>query len=679
MGQRVDANTDRIVANEDERSEKSRPTYSGMDLGVAVRQAVAGQRRTEVALRQARARLALLEPLVDGMHQLVVNMEASRFWRVRNQWFDLRKKLRLHPVGASRPFEMPAIPEVKLAEDALYELWLHANMPRATDLERMRAASPQLRYRPTFSVVMPTYNTPETFLREAIESVLAQVYPYWELCIADDASTLPHVRRVLEEYAALDERIRIVYRAENGHISRASNSAIGSATGDFIALFDHDDVLMPDALYENAVLLNARPDLDMIYSDEDKVDEAGLRREAFFKPDWSPEAFLSRNYTCHLGVYRRSIIEAIGGFRPEFDGSQDYDLALRVTEQTDRIGHIPRVLYSWRMHRVSAAGNVDAKPYAALAGKRALAEALERRGVAARIEDVAEYPGNFIVRYEISDPGRVSVIVPTRDHGEDVDRCLRSLFARTTYPDFEVILLDNGSTDLESLATFAEWERREPARLRTVRYDVPFNYSKINNHAVSQSSGRFVLLLNNDTEILTDDWMTAMVEQAQRAPIGVVGAKLLYSDDTIQHAGVIMGLHGLAGHGHRLFPADAPGYFVALKTVNNFSAVTAACMMVRRSVYDELGGLDEELTVAFNDVDFCLRVQRAGYRNVYLPHVVLYHLESKSRGLDTTPEKIARMNSEHDLMEERWRVSSLVDPYYNPNLTLDDWNYAPRV
>lgn len=657
----------------------SRPGYRGMDLGVAVRQAVAGQRRTEVALQHARARLALLEPLIDGMHQLVVNMEASRFWRLRNQWFDLRKKLRLHPVGASRPFEMPSLPEVKLAEDALYELWLHANMPRATDLERMRAAAPQLRYRPTFSVIMPTYNTPEPFLREAIESVLAQVYPYWELCIADDASTLPHVREVLEEYAALDDRIHILYRPDNGHISRASNSAIAMAVGEFIALFDHDDVLMPDALYENAVLLNANPDLDMIYSDEDKVDEGGLRREAFFKPDWSPEAFLSRNYTCHLGVYRRSIVTAVGGFRPEFDGSQDYDLALRVTEATDRIGHIPRVLYSWRMHRVSAAGNTTAKPYAALAGKRALTEALERRGLAARIDEVEEFPGNFVVRYEVREPELVSVIIPTRDHGDDVNHCLRSLFERTTYPNYEVILLDNGSSEPESLAQFTAWEEREPARLHVVRYDVPFNYSRINNYAVAQSSGKYVLLLNNDTEILTDDWMTAMVEQAQHEPIGAVGGKLLYGDNTIQHAGVIMGLHGLAGHGHRLFPADAPGYFVTLKTVNNFSAVTAACMMVRRSVYDEVGGLDEELTVAFNDVDFCLKVQRAGYRNVYLPHVVLYHFESKSRGLDTTPDKIARMNAEHELMEARWRVSSLVDPCYNPNLTLDDWNYSPRV
>jgi GT2 family glycosyltransferase len=650
-----------------------------MDLGVAVRQAIAGQRRTEVALQHARARLALLEPLIDGMHKLVVNMEASRFWRIRNGWFNLRKKFGMHAVGASRPFEMPALPDVKLAEDAVYELWLHANMPRATDLDRMRAAAPQLRNRPLFSIVMPTYNTAESFLREAIESVLAQVYPYWELCIADDASTLPHVRSVLEEYAALDERIRIVYRSENGHISRASNSAIELARGEFIAFFDHDDLLMPDALYENAVLLNAQPDLDMIYSDEDKVDEAGLRREAFFKPDWSPETFLSRNYTCHFGVYRRSIITAIGGFRPEFDGSQDYDLVLRVTERSDRIGHIPRILYSWRMHRVSAAGNVAAKPYAALAGKRALAEALERRGDSGRIDDVEEFPGNFVVRYEIRDPALVSVVIPTRDHGDDVDHCLRSLFERTTYPAYEVILVDNGSTDRESIALFDAWREREPDRFRVVRYDVPFNYSRINNHGVAQSSGQYVLLLNNDTEILTDDWMTAMVEQAQREPIGAVGCKLLYSDNTIQHAGVIMGLHGLAGHGHRLFPADSPGYFVALKTVNNFSAVTAACLMVRRSVYDEVGGLDEDLTVAFNDVDFCLKIQQAGYRNVYLPHAVLYHFESKSRGLDTTPEKIARMNSEHELMEARWRVSSLVDPCYNQNLTLDDWNYSPRI
>jgi glycosyltransferase involved in cell wall biosynthesis len=652
---------------------------AAMEQGVGFRRAMTGQRRAEVALQKAYARLALLEPLVDEMYTLIGGMEASQFWRIRNRWFNLKKRLRLHPFGAALPYPRPLIEERRVAKDPLYEQWLLANMPRATDLIRMRNAAAVLQMRPLFSVIMPTYNTPEAFLREALDSVIAQVYPHWQLCIADDASSEPHVRAVLEEYAIRDDRICVTFRSENGHISRASNSALEMARGEFIALFDHDDLLMPDALYENAVLLNARPDLDMIYSDEDKVDEMGYRTEAFFKPDWSPETFLSRNYTCHFGVYRRALITEIGGFRPAFDGSQDYDLVLRLTERTDRIAHIPRILYSWRMSAASAAGATEAKPYAAIAGRNALSEALERRGLRARIEDVDGYPGNFIVRYEIADPKRVSVVIPTRDHGEDVDRCLTSLFERTTYPNFDVLLLDNGSTDAASLATFEKWGIREPERVRVVRYDVPFNYSHINNYAVQHTSGEYVLLLNNDTEIITPDWMTGMVEQAQHAAIGVVGAKLLYADETIQHAGVILGLHGLAGHGHRLYPGTSPGYFVALQTVNNYSAVTAACLMVRRSVYDEVGGLDEVLSVAFNDVDFCLKVQKAGYRNVYLPHVVLYHLESKSRGLDNTPEKLRRQNQEHRLMEDRWKISLTEDPCYNPNLTLEDWNFAPRV
>jgi GT2 family glycosyltransferase len=645
---------------------------------VAVRRALSAQRRAELALESARARLRILDPLVSQMYERIGEMEASRFWRFRNGWFEFKKKLGLNAFGASQPFIMPALPPVAAPETESYQLWLAANMPDEPALERMRAASFELPYRPKFSIIMPTYNTPERFLQEALESVIAQVYPQWELCVADDASSQPHVRMLLEQYAARDERIRVVYRTENGHISHASNSALAIATGDFVALLDHDDLLMPDALYQNALLLNAEPDLDMIYSDEDKIDEDGLRRDAFFKPDWSPDSFLSRMYTCHLGVYRRSLIAEIGGFRTDFNGSQDYDLVLRFTERTGRIGHIPRILYTWRMHGSSAAGNSDAKPYAAIAGKRALVEALERRREPGRVEDVEGYPGNFIVRYEIADAQKVSVIIPTRDHGADVDRCLKSVFTLTAYPNFEVLLVDNGSTDPASLATFEKWQALEPERLRVLPYNVPFNYSKINNYAASQALGKYILLLNNDTEVLTADWMTAMVEQAQRASVGAVGAKLLYANDTIQHAGVVIGLLGLAGHGHRLFPAESPGYFGALITVNNYSALTAACLMVRRTVFDEVGGLEENLTVAFNDVDFCLKVQKAGYNNVYLPHVVLYHLESQSRGDDLAPDKIERFKSEIALMEERWQTSTLVDPCYNRNLTLTGWDFSPR-
>jgi GT2 family glycosyltransferase len=539
----------------------------------------------------------------------------------------------------------------------------------------MRETLEILPLRPRFSVIMPVYNAPESFLREAIESVIDQVYPDWELCIADDASPNASVRAVLEEYASKDARIKVSFRETNGHIAAASNSALELATGDFIVLLDHDDLLSADALYENAIVVNRRPEVDVIYSDEDKVDEVGRRSDPYFKPDWAPDTLLARNYISHLGVYRRDLIQAIGGFRVGFEGSQDYDLVLRATEQTDRIAHIPRVLYHWRIHSQSSAGTRDQKNYALDAATRALTEALERRGEPARVIHDEVRLGLYTVRYEITKPGKVSIIVPTRDHGDDVDRCFRSLFERSTYHDFEIILLDNGSADPESLRVFGKWLALEPERVKLVEHNVPFNFSEINNFAVSRSSGEYLLFLNNDTEIITEDWLEAMIEQAQRPSIGAVGAKLLYADKTVQHAGVIIGLGGVAGHSHKYFPADDPGYFYTLQTVNNFSAVTAACLMVRRDVFEQVGGFDEGLAIAFNDVDLCLRIRDAGYRNIYLPHVNLYHHESKSRGAENTPEKMARFLGEQQVMRERWKTDSLPDPYYNINLVRDTENY----
>jgi GT2 family glycosyltransferase len=563
-------------------------------------------------------------------------------------------------------------------EELPYERWLLANQARPADVGRMRAIVPLLKLHPTFSVLMPVYETPEEMLREAIESVLVQPYPHWELCIADDASRGPHVRRILEEYAAADGRVRVTFRETNGHIAATSNSALALATGEFVALLDHDDLLAPDALFENALVVNRRPDVDLIYSDEDKIDEHGRRREPFFKPDWSPESVLARNYVSHLGVYRRSIVNDLGGFRLGFEGSQDYDLVLRFTERTARIAHIPRVLYHWRVHSGSAASARDQKGYAQDAAVRALNEALARRGEDGRVAESPHTPGIYTPRYTIRKPGRVSIIMPTRDHGADVDVALRSVFGRSTYPDFEVVLLDNGSRDAASLRVFGKWAAQEPDRVRIIPYDVPFNFSRINNHGVRNANGAYLLFLNNDTEVITPDWIEAMVEQAQRPPIGCVGVKLLYDDETVQHAGVVVGLGGVAGHSHKHYSKDAPGYFYTLQTVNNYSAVTAACMMMRRDVFDEVGGFDESLAIAFNDVDLCLRVRDAGYRNVYLPHAVLYHHESKSRGYEDTAAKLARFEGEQKKMLERWRTADLPDPYYNPNLTLMTEDYAIR-
>jgi GT2 family glycosyltransferase len=639
---------------------------------------VAAELATERRInRIARDRLRLFEPIYEELRVAVQLMQATKFWQLRQAWFALKKRLGLSPVGPAPHYAPGAIEPFSIGDE--YQNWRLYNAFRTSDQAWMRRAVGALRLQPTFSILVPTYNTPESYLRQMLDSVLAQIYPHWQLCVADDASTSPHVVSVIREYAQLDERISYVAREQNGHIAAASNSALSLAKGEFVALLDHDDLLTPDALFHNALAINEDPAVDMIYSDEDKIDDDGRLSEPFFKPDWSPERFLSQMYTAHLSVFRTVLVKSLGGFREQFDGSQDYDLTLRLTERTDRIAHVPRVLYHWRTHTASTSVGMGVKPYAETAALAALTEALDRRGEPGEVSVNAGVGGSYIVRYAIPDPGLVSIIVPTRDHGADVERCLSSVFERTEYPHVEVVLLDNGTTDAASLEVLEKWKRHEPARFNVLRHDIPFNFSALNNYAVRKAArGKYLLFLNNDTEVLCNDWVSAMVEQAQRAAIGAVGAKLLYDDDRIQHAGVVLGIGGIAGHSHKYFPKDSNGYFAAPQIVSNVSAVTAACLMVRRNIFDEVGGFDEELQIAFNDVDFCMRIGSKGYRNVYLPHVVLYHYESKSRGLEITKEQQARFKREIDFMERRWQFSALRDPYYNPNLTLlkEDFSLA---
>jgi O-antigen biosynthesis protein len=655
------------------------PGKTEFELRNAVRAAERDRQQLELELLHVRRHVDRTQPILRKMRVLLVRVQQSKFWRVRNAWFALKQRLGIDRTGPE-PFYVPDIEEVDGTAllERPYERWMYANRIRPGDVRRMRDMLAVLPLRPRFSVVMPVFDPPVHLLREALDSVLAQVYPDWELCIADDASRDPAVRAVLAEYSGRDARIKVAYREENGHISAASNTALALAGGEFVALLDHDDALAPDALFEMALAVNRDPAADVIYSDEDKIDEQGRRSDPHFKPDWAPDSLLARNYVSHLGVFRRSLVHEAGGFREGFEGSQDYDLLLRVTERSDRVVHVPRVLYHWRAHAGSAGAARGRKSYAEEAAVRALEEALVRRGEPGRVV-TSDVPGIYTVRYAILRRERVSIIVPTRDHGDDVDRCLRSLFERTTYENFEVILLDNGTTEPASLQRFEDWRAREPARLKIVRYDVPFNFSRINNYAAKHASGPYLLLLNNDTEIVTPDWIEAMIEQAQRPAIGAVGGKLLYDDGTVQHAGVIVGLGGVAGHSHKHVRAADAGYMYTLQTVNNFSAVTGACLMVRHEVFDEAGGFDEAFAIAFNDVDFCLRLRAAGYRNVYLPHVVLYHHESKSRGVEDTPEKRARFLAEQQLMHERWGTNRVPDPYYNVNLTLATEDYAIGV
>ncbi|MBD3880414.1 tetratricopeptide repeat protein [Phormidium tenue FACHB-886] len=588
-------------------------------------------------------------------------------------FYQIVEQLRAKEAKITAPVPVEAEPAplqlLGLGFARLYDYWLRQHTPTSDSLRHMVEAAARLQYQPTISLVMPVYNTPPKFLIEAIESVIEQVYPYWELCIADDASPDPEIRVILEKYAAKDSRIKVVFREKNGHISAASNSALEVATGEYIALLDHDDAITPDALYEVVKLLNEHPEADMIYSDEDKLDDQGQRTDPFFKPDWCPDSFLSRMYTCHLGTYRRSLVEKIQGFRLGYEGAQDYDFVLRFTEQTDRIFHIPKILYHWRIHPASAASGSSAKPYAYTAGKRAINDAIYRRGEPGRVEDHPQFLGFYNVRYQIQQYSRVSIIIPTRNLGKVLNRCLESIFLRSTYPDYEVIVIDNGSDEPETLKVLETWQNRQPERFKCYRLDIPFNYSRINNAAVQYATGDYLLFLNNDTEVIAADWIEGMVEQAQRSSIGAVGARLLYEDEKIQHAGVVLGLGGAAGHVFYHFPGSNPGYFGQLITVNNYSAVTAACLMCRREVFEQVNGFDEDLAVAYNDVDLCLKIVQSGYRNVYLPHVSLYHHESKSRGHEDTPEKKNRLRQEAEILQQRWASFIEHDPCYSPNLT----------
>lgn len=522
---------------------------------------------------------------------------------------------------------------------------------------------------PLISILVPLYQTPEHWLRRCIESVQTQAYPKWQLCLVDDASPSERVMQVAQEYAAADGRVEVVRRDENGHISKASNTAIELARGDFIALLDHDDELRPHALLEVVEAILRNPDAGLLYSDEDKVDEDGRRFDPYFKPDFDPDLLRSQNYVCHFTTIRADLVRDVGGFRAGFEGSQDHDLILRCTERlrADQVIHIPRVLYHWRAIPGSTALTRDAKDYASSAGARAVDGHLQRCHPGARVEELTH--GHYRVYWPLPEVApKVSLVIPTRDRVELLRMCVESILARTTYPDFELVVVDNQSTDPDALAYLAELQRRD--RVRVLRFDAPFNYSAINNWAVAQCDGAVIGLVNNDIEVITPDWLEEMVSHALRPEVGAVGAMLYYPNDTIQHAGVMLGLHGVAGHIYAGLPRGYPGHGGRARVAQSMSAVTGACLLVRREVFEQVGGLEEGLQVAFNDVDFCLRVREAGYRNIWTPFAELYHHESASRGSEDTDEKKQRFASEVAYMHQRWEAELRSDPAYNANLSL---------
>jgi len=537
-----------------------------------------------------------------------------------------------------------------------------------------------MKWQPLISIIMPTYNTPERWLRSAIESVRSQIYPNWELCVADDASTSEKVHSILEEYAQLDNRIRVIYRKKNGHISAASNTALDIAQGEFIALLDHDDELSPHALYMIAVALNEKSYLDLIYSDEDKIDENGRRFDPYFKPDWNPALLTGQNVVSHLGVFRTELVRSTGGFREGYEGSQDWDLALRFSELIPafHIHHLPHVLYHWRAIAGSTSIGHNEKSYAAQAANKALCDHLIRTGC----EGVATSAvgGYFRIQYKVPSPEPlVSIIIPTRNGLHHLRRCIESIKQKTLYSNYEILIVDNQSDDSETINYMKLLECAGIARI--LRYDLPFNYSAINNFAAQSAKGDYICLMNNDIEVISPDWLDEMLGHASRPEIGAVGAMLYFPNNTIQHAGVILGMGGVAGHIYAGHPRGTHGYMGRAALPQNLSAVSAACLLLRTSIYKEVGGLNEKnLPVAFNDVDFCLRIEDRGYRNLWTPFAEFYHHESASRGYNDTIKKKLQFKRDCDYMRSQWAFRISNDPYYNPNLTLNNsWPYVSSI
>lgn len=601
----------------------------------------ANAQRAEIAALRARASKRLASRATAGFHRA-----RSLAGRV------VRRKL-----------------DYPLPVDPVYQHWVRTwDTVNETSRKFLAGRIAELAHQPLVSVILPVFDAPEPYLRAALDSVVGQIYPHWELCIADDCSSAAWVPKVLDAYADRHPRVRVARRAENGHISAASNTALEMATGEWVALLDHDDVLAEHALSLAVLALENVPEAGLLYSDEDKIDEHERRLQPFFKPDFDPVLLLSQNYICHMTMARLDLVREVGGFREGLEGAQDWDLVLRLSErlQRDQVVHVPHILYHWREHPRSTSVSMSSKPYATTAQRRAVADHLDRLGKPAQ---VTANGADGLIRVKWSMPAdapKVSIIIPTRD-GKLLERCLNSILSGTGYPDFEVIVVDNGSISLRTRTLL----RRHERWIQVVRDERPFNFAALNNAAVQRATGSVVCLMNDDCEVVSYEWLEEMVTQLLQDGVGAVGAKLLYPDGRIQHAGVLLGVGGIAGHAHRMSDRHSLHHFGWLYTPRTLSAVTAACMVVRRDAFEELDGLDEtNLGISLNDVDFCLRLREAGWRVVWTPFAVLTHHESVSRGIDSVvrPE-------EHELerayMRGRWSIDLISDPAYNPNLTLD--------
>ena len=592
-------------------------------------------------------------------------MKANPFVRLTNKVLDCLKKDGLRATLQKIGRKLTDRYDYRKARKPLYT-------PEELEQQRQHTFPRQIK----FSILVPLYNTPEQYLREMIDSVRAQTYGNWELCLADGSDDAHcRVGQICREIGSGDDRIRYRKLEKNFGISGNTNACIEMSTGEFIALFDHDDLLHPAALFEMMQAI-CKQNADMLYTDENTFHKTP--KDAFFphhKPDFAPDTLRSYNYICHFTAFSRDLLnKAGGGFRAEYDGSQDYDLILRLTEQAQHIVHIPKILYYWRSHANSVAADISAKPYTMVAAKKALQAHLDRLGLKGEPLD-SSVPSTYRIRYEIDGEPLISILIPNKDHVTELKTCIDSIVALSGYKNWEILVIENNSTEAETFAYYTEIQK--DARIRVVTWSGEFNYSAINNFGAREARGEYLLLLNNDTEVITSDWLEQMLMFAQRKDVGAVGAMLYYPDDTVQHAGVILGIGDVAGHSHKNSPRTSNGYASRLTIAQNYSCVTAACVMLRRAVWEQMDGLDESFRVAFNDVDLCMRLRQAGYLVVWTPYAQLYHYESKSRGYEDTPEKQQRLRAESQRFHDRYdAVLSAGDPYYNPNLTLTRENFS---
>ena len=560
-------------------------------------------------------------------------------------------------------------------EEVPYGPWYEAYVPDEAALEKQRHH--HFEYSPLISVAVPAYRTPEKFLAQMIDSLLAQTYGNWELCIANGSPEDSAMKKVLEEYTKKDSRIRVSELTENKGIAGNTNAALEMAQGEFVGLLDHDDLLAPNALYEIVRALDEDRNLDAVYTDEDKVTtELDEHFQPHLKPDFNLDLLRSNNYICHFFVVRRSIVQKVGGFCQEFDGAQDHDFIFRCIETAEKVGHIPEILYHWRTHKASTADNPASKMYAFDAGKRAIEAHLKRTGTEGIVSHTPDL-GFFRVKYPVQGQPLVSVIIPNKDEKETLKACIDSIREKTEYPNYEIIIVENNSTTDEIFQYYKELS--QDSRIRLLRWKKEFNYSAINNYGVRHANGEYLLFLNNDVTVITPGWIKELLGVCQRPEVGAAGVKLIYPDNTIQHAGCVIGLGGIAGHMFVDMPANRTGYLHKASILQDMSAVTAACMMMKRTAFEEAGGFTEKLSVAFNDVDLCLKVRKNHKLIVYDPYVQLYHMESKTRGAEDNKEKVRRFQEEIQYMRCQWiDILKKGDPYYNKNLSLTKWNYSLR-